>query len=116
MKIISEGIAFLHSINFSYEVSSSRLSNSCSYYVASNIWLSPIPSPGRLWNTSARYLLFDTIDLQCLACRLDIGGSLGSNVVAKTGFFVFVDVCFLFKAAFLGTCFALSIGESILFC
>ena len=79
--------------------------------MASNIRLSPKGSEGGLGKTSLRYFSLPTIDLQCLACRLEMEGSRGSYVIANTGLFVFFSMFLFFRAACLGTFLAFSIAE-----
>ena len=52
---------------------------------------------------------------QCFACRLVIEGSLGSNVVAKTGLFSCSGLVLLLRASFLGTALALLRAKTTVF-
>ena len=67
---------------------------------------------GGFLKTSAKYLSFEVIDLQCLGWRLPMGGRRGSNVRANTGPLDFFLLTFL-RAFCLGIDLALSIEKSI---
>ena len=63
---------------------------------------------GGLGNTSFRCWFWPTIDRQCLACRLEIEGSLGLYFNANTGLLVCFCLFFCLRAANLGIFLTLS--------
>ena len=66
-------------------------------------------------NTSAKYLSWATIALQCFSCTFGIDGNLGSYLTAKIGRFCTIFFLTLRRATVLGIFLAFSMPLSIKF-